>query len=61
MCFFRTPEITSSPEILSRHAEEFTPRRVYTAGGGKVRSAVGFGLANTILIEGEEMQNLNKK
>ena len=26
-----------------------------------MRSAVGFGLANTILIEGEEMQNLNKK
>ncbi len=61
MCLFRTPEITSAPEILSRHAEEFTPRRVYTAGGGRVRSAVGFGLANAILIEGGIIQNLNKK
>ena len=46
---------TSSVEKLIEHSKEFEQNILtYETPGGKVHFAIGFGIANSIMVEGEE-------
>ena len=47
--------ITSEVENLISHSEEFEQKILsYDTPGGKIHFAIGFGIANSIMVEGDD-------
>jgi hypothetical protein len=50
-----TYQLTSEVENLIEHSKEFERQVLsYETPGGAIHFAIGFGIANSIMVEGEE-------